>query len=94
VSFVTFPAERVKWTAGERARYESTPGRVVRAFCRDCGTPLTWEGQHEGSDWVEFHISTLDDPDAFPPTEHVCHGERIAWFEVADELPRHASMPD
>ena len=40
-------------------------------------------------------ISTLDDPDAFVPDRHWFHGERIAWFDVADALPRyHASEDD
>ena len=33
----------VRFTQGERAIYESSPG-VGRGFCRDCGTTLTWEG--------------------------------------------------
>ncbi len=38
---------------------------------------------------VEFHISTLDDPKAFIPTNHLFYPERIAWFDVADDLPRY-----
>ena len=97
VAFVTFPFERVKWTSGERSLYESSPGRF-RAFCCDCGTPLTWEvGPGSGSTFwgdrriVEIHISTLDNPDSFKPTEHVFHGERITWFDTSDELPRHVT---
>jgi hypothetical protein len=38
---------------------------------------------------VELHISTLDDPNAFIPTNHLFYLEKIAWFDVADDLPRY-----
>jgi hypothetical protein len=38
---------------------------------------------------IEFHISTLDDPEAYVPAWHWHHEERIAWFDVADGLPRY-----
>ncbi len=38
---------------------------------------------------VEFYISTLDNPNAFIPTNHVWYSEKIAWFDVADDLPRY-----
>ncbi len=91
VTFVCFQKEHVAFTKGERRIYNSSPG-VGRAFCGQCGTPLTWEGQSEVSERgmiVEFHISTLDDPDAFIPTNHLFYPKRIAWFDVADDLPRY-----
>jgi hypothetical protein len=91
VTFVCFKKEHVAFTKGERRIYNSSPG-VGRAFCGQCGTPLTWEGQSEVPERgmiVEFHISTLDDPDAFIPTNHLFYPEKIAWFDVADDLPRY-----
>ena len=85
--FVGFPADEVQWPAGQRALYESSPG-VFRGFCRDCGTPLTYEGVWKGKEMFEVHISTLDEPDRFPPNKHCFHNERIAWFDVSDELRR------
>lgn len=92
-AFVVFTEDQVDWVKGERAQYESSPG-VVRSFCRTCGTSLTFEGTHKGRRLVEFHISTLDNPDLFPPNEHTHHDERISWLHVMDVLPRHpGSMP-
>ena len=90
VAWVAYETRHVKWTEGTRAKYESSPG-VMRSFCSACGTPLTWEGEsrREGGKLItEFHISTLDDPDAFTPTNHIFYPERSAWFDIADELPR------
>ena len=89
VTLAGFKKDQVRFTTGERRIYGSSPG-VERAFCGQCGTPLTWEG--DGGDLgpiIEIHISTFDDPDALVPQSHSYHDERIAWFDVADNLPRY-----
>jgi len=83
VAYVVYSAEQVNWLTGDRGRYQSSPGKF-RAFCRDCGTSLTFEDD----ELIEFHISTLDSPNDFPPNEHTHCVERIAWLELADSLPR------
>ncbi len=88
VTFVRFPPEQVTFTEGERKLYASSPD-VMRGFCGDCGTPLTWESDWKGTVMIEFHISTLDRPDDYVPTFHSFHNERIVWFDVSDELPRY-----
>jgi hypothetical protein len=40
-------------------------------------------------DDIYIATRTLDDPTAYPPDEHVFYGERVAWFNVKDELPHH-----
>ncbi len=86
-AFVVFAAAQVEWITGERARYESSPG-VFRAFCRDCGSSLSFEARYGDRDLVELHISSLDDPEAFPPNEHTHYRERISWLHIADDLPK------
>ena len=91
VTFVAFKKHEVEFTGTRRQIYESSAG-IGRAFCGNCGTPLTWEAKSslpERGEIVEFHISTLDDPNAFTPTDHVFYGEKISWFDVADNLPRY-----
>ena len=87
VAFAVFSADQVDWPSGERARYQSSPG-IFRAFCRECGASLSFEGRFGGEDLVELHISTLDDPEAFPPQEHTHYKERISWLHVDDDLPK------
>ena len=86
-ALVAGPPENVRWTRGERALYESSPDRF-RGFCRNCGTSLTWEAEANGS-WLAIHISTFDDPEALPPTEHTFHGEAISWVDIGQALPRY-----
>ena len=90
VTFVAFAADKVRFTGRDRSIHNSSPG-VERAFCGQCGTPLTWEGRSSAWDRpiIEFHISTFDDPDALVPTAHAFYPERIAWMDTADSLPRH-----
>jgi len=89
VTLAGFKSEQVTFKGDERKIYESSPG-VGRAFCGNCGTPLTWEG--DGGDQgpiVEFHISTFDNPDALVPSAHAFYPERITWLDIADNLPRY-----
>ena len=67
--------------------YTSSAG-VQRYFCRACGTPMAYASAH----WPgEVHLlhGTLEDPAQWPPTGHAFIGEQLAWFEVADHLPRY-----
>ena len=85
-------ADDFRWLRGRPATYRSSPG-VRRKFCRNCGTPLTFEAdQDPGRIYVA--ISTFDDPDRFAPASHHHVGQKIAWFETADALPRLAGSAD
>ena len=88
VAFVVFEADRVRFTRGRRAFHESSPG-VKRAFCRDCGTPLSYEAEWGGRTVVELYVGTLDAPERVTPDRHVFVDHRLAWFDVHDALPRY-----
>ena len=81
------PIESLSWSSGEQARHESSPG-VYRGFCRDCGTPISYETLYQGAPVFCVLTSTLDHPEQNPPTRHVFDSERIPWLTVNDELPR------
>ncbi|EED34373.1 glutathione-dependent formaldehyde-activating, GFA [Luminiphilus syltensis NOR5-1B] len=82
------------YTASQPSIYSSSPG-VGRAFCGHCGTPLTWEGDGgEIGPLVELYTGTLDNPEAFPPEQHIHHREHLSWFETLDRLPRYSEWHD
>ena len=81
-AMLVFKPDKVKFTAGERRIYNSSPG-IERGFCGQCGTPLTWEGHG----LISLQIGTLDDPDEHAPTLHWRYEERIPWCDVASGLP-------
>jgi len=78
--------ERFEILAGEPAVYRSSPG-VERRFCRDCGSPLTYEGER-WPDQTHIMVCSLDDPVALQPTAHVHTDEQLTWLHLADGLPR------
>lgn len=90
-----FKKDQLTWHGKERTVYESSKG-VGRAFCSNCGTPLTWEGDagEELGSIYEVHVSTFDDPELLVPTSHVFEAERISWFDIVDDLPRYAGAEE
>ena len=80
---------------GDIREYESTTG-VYRGFCPRCGATLTYrkDPQHirGAQDDVYIATRTLDDPNAYPPDEHVFYGERVDWFDVDDDRPHHEGV--
>ena len=89
--FIGARSKAVRFTAGERTTYASSPG-VQRGFCAECGTPLTYEAERFPGETHFFYVSTFDEPQAFAPMFHVYYEERLKWLEIADSLPRHATL--
>ena len=87
VAWVTFPLAEFTFTQGAPARYRSS-APVERTFCPRCGTPLTYQHSSYPTE-IDVTVASLDDPSAFPPTDHTWTSERIAWLELGDPLPRH-----
>ena len=59
-----------------------------RSFCRECGTPLFVQVDHQPQT-IDLSIVTLDDPDAIEPEFHIFWASKVGWFEPGDNLPRH-----
>ncbi|HEV2866659.1 MAG TPA: GFA family protein [Allosphingosinicella sp.] len=89
MAFASVPSGDYRLTQGEAKvkRFEST-SFGFRRFCENCGTPLTMQVDHQ-PETVDFTIATLDDPEPVEPGFHIFRSSRIAWFETADDLPRH-----
>lgn len=89
VTLAGYLKDQVTFSGKDRSFFPSSPG-VLRAFCGNCGTPLTWEGDGgELGPIVELHLSTFDDPARLVPTAHAFYLERLPWFDIADHLPRY-----
>ncbi len=86
-TYVGFARSQVQYVRGEPAGYHSSPG-VTRRFCRECGTPLSYEGDR-WPDEVHLFACVFEDPAAFQPQAHVHTNEQVAWLHLADDLPRH-----
>jgi len=94
--WVAYESTQIRYIQGNPTVFESSPG-VGWGFCGQCGSSLIWEANLSvfgGSDVTitEFTISSLDTPEKFVPDQHWNDGERIPWFDVADDLPRYQKL--
>src|SRR5690242_16605473 len=58
------------WTAGTPSSYASSPG-VMRTFCSQCGTPLTYQNTVSERGTIDVQTVTLDKADDFAPTMEI-----------------------
>ena len=68
--------EQVAWTRGERGRFRSS-NIAVRGFCRDCGTPLTYEPD---GGRVAIAVGALDAPALARPSLQYGVEARLPWI--------------
>jgi len=83
--YVRAPFAAVTWTRGEPGYFRSS-NKVRRGFCRECGTPLTFE-YDEGN--ISFAVGAMDKPHLVKLCEQLASPGRIADFAVLADLPEH-----
>lgn len=71
-------------TRGRLAIFKSSDA-ADRGFCRDCGTPLTYD--YLPGDEINVSIGSLDDPKVARPIMQFGIEGRIAWVGDLDDLP-------
>ncbi|MDP1732603.1 MAG: GFA family protein [Devosia sp.] len=74
----------VTWSRGAPKYFQSS-NKVRRGFCRDCGTPLTYEVEGENS--IELAIGAFDDPTVAAPEIQVNPRDKLPFFDTLTELP-------
>lgn len=75
----------VVWEDGEPAYFHSS--RIARrGFCRECGSPLTFEYLDDGD--THLAIGALDEPGRLRPIAHYGFESHLSAFFVDDGLPR------
>lgn len=75
-------------TRGSMANFRSSAD-VQRGFCRDCGTPLTYEPISRNS--ISIAIPTLDDYSEVPPEAQYGIEARLPWVDHLPEIPAFIS---
>jgi hypothetical protein len=93
LAWASFPVDAFDYTKGRATSYDSS-SRGHREFCNRCGTQIGYR-QTEAAETIDVNVGCMDDPSEFPPENHIYAGDRISWFDTADDLPRYAgSKPD
>ena len=73
-----------RFLQGEPKRFASSE-KVVRSFCANCGTPLTY--QHEDlPDELDISSCSLDTPESVAPDDHTYTAGQLPWVHFADGL--------
>ena len=83
MAFVRFPSAQLRWSQPP-AVFASSPG-VERAFCRDCGSSLTYR-RIDTAD-TSLTINSLDDPGAVAPSVRFLPEAELGWCRTLDTLP-------
>ena len=93
VTWAIFPEANVKITSGTVKTINSS-GAAMRSFCPECGTGLFYRNATVLPSLIDVQISTLDDPDALPPTVQVQTAERQAWLPHLNTLTAFERYPE
>jgi hypothetical protein len=87
VAWLTVDRDRFEVLRGATRAFNSSPG-VIRRFCADCGSALTYENSKSPAT-IDITTASLDDPGAFPPTVEVWLDHRIFWQPARADLTQH-----
>ena len=87
LAWASIPVESFAYTRGQPAIYRSSSWGQ-REFCASCGAQICYRDT-EGAKTVEINVGGLDEPASYPPKHHIFTGDRIPWFETADDLPQY-----
>lgn len=78
-----------EWTRGEVKRWQSS-NYVMRGFCGDCGTPLSYEAE----DGLAVSIGAFDDPTPLMPLIQFGMEGKIEWVDDLSSLPGRITEED
>lgn len=87
VAWFSVARAALRFTRGAPALFHSSSG-VVRGFCAQCGTPLTYAHDATPGE-IDITTCSLDDPLAAAPEDHTFARSRVSWLRTADGLPEY-----
>ena len=90
-ALVGLSRDQFRVTRGVMANFKSS-AEIQRGFCRDCGTPLTYEAHTRGS--ISVSTGSLDQHSDFPPEVQYGTEAREPWFQSLFTIPAYPSGED
>jgi hypothetical protein len=88
VTWAGFDADQFAYTRGEPIAYASS-SHVVRTFCGQCGTPLTYRRLDLPSS-IDITVGSMDAPEILKPEDHTWTESRLSWIVMCDDLPTYS----
>ena len=92
VAWAMFPEASLTLIKGNPKTINSS-GAAMRSFCADCGSGLFYRNQEVLPRIVDVQSSTLDEPNALPPTLQIQTAERLEWMKHIHALPEFERFP-
>jgi hypothetical protein len=83
--------ESVRWESGKPTYFHSS-NIACRGFCRECGTPLSFE--YLGSKEIHLTVGSLEEPGRLRPVAHYGFESHVSAFFTDDGLPRSRTEDD
>lgn len=77
------------WTRGEPKRFASS-SLVLRGFCAECGTPLTYEAP----DGLAIAAGAFDTPERLPPAIQYGAERKLPFVDALADLPARTTEED
>ncbi len=85
VVWAGFRSEQVAIDGAPKRRQSSD--HVVRAFCGDCGTPMTYEDDRLAGE-IYIHAGLFDEADHLVPDRHAYVTSKLFWLHLEDGLDK------
>jgi len=92
VTWAAFAGTALTVTKGVPKTINSS-GTALRSFCADCGSGLFYRNEAVLPGIVDIQTSTLDDPNALPPTMQIQTAERLHWMKQVNDLAEFERFP-
>jgi len=92
VAWIGVPADDFAIDEGSPVEYASSAD-ARRYFCGQCGSGLYYINENMMPGMVDIQTATLDNPEDFPPNEHVQMADALGWEASLPGLPQHARFP-
>lgn len=77
VAWFTIPRRAFTWIQGSARQFQSSD-RVLRTFCGNCGSQLTY-ARDDCPEELDVTMCTLDEPEALAPHDQTFCQYRLAW---------------
>ena len=91
VAWGTIASQGFEVTHGELATINSSKD-VERGFCGNCGATITYAHKLRRGE-IDVTLVSLDDPSEIEPAAHIWVQDKLAWVQIADELPQYQTVP-
>lgn len=88
VAWLTVPPTALRWLQGAPRQFRSS-APVLRGFCGECGTALTYQ-RDDNPDELDVTICSLDDPTLAPLDQTFCQ-YRLPWVGTQHALREFAA---